>query len=106
MRNCIVIAVAAAVLQGCAPPVMFAVDVDEPIDGGTLTLNDQSAKLMQNLDGSYWAKWEGSDASGSIMIRYPDGKSTICPVGYVTHGMIPPIEFEVRERKCVQVRYD
>jgi hypothetical protein len=66
---------------------MFAVDVDEPIAGGTLTLNGRSARLMKNIDGAYWAKWGGADANGRIDILYPDGGKASCGIGYVTNGM-------------------
>lgn len=78
---------------------MIAVDVDEEIEGGKLVLNGKSAGLTKNVDGVYWAKWDGPDASGYIEIRYPDGERIQCRVGYVTHGMEPQ-RFEVRDRTC------
>ncbi|UOR14687.1 hypothetical protein [Qipengyuania aquimaris] len=104
MRRFLIV-LGAAILSACSPPVMFAVDVDEEIDGGTLVLNGESAALMQNMDGSYWARWDGSDASGFIELIYPDGKTARCEVGYVTQGMLDVQSFEVRERACAQVRY-
>ncbi len=91
-------------LASCAPDPMFAVDVDEPIELSKLTLNGNSANMMKNVDGRYWAKWGGSDAGGSIEIYYPDGKSISCEIGYVTHGHgLPEIQaFEVKNRKCAQ----
>ena len=89
-------------LSACSPPVMFRVDVDEQVKGGTLTLNGNSADLMKNLDGNYWAKWNGSDADGDIRIVFPDGQTTTCHVGYVTQGMGIQ-EFEIRHRQCEQV---
>ncbi|MGE3692861.1 MAG: hypothetical protein AB7F98_15915 [Novosphingobium sp.] len=83
---------------------MFRVQVDEPVVGGVLVLNGHSAKLMHNVDGAYWAKWNGSDASGTVEVQYPDGSKTICQVGYVTHGMIEPQEFVIERRKCHQER--
>ena len=96
------ILLAALCLTSCSPPVMFSVDADEPIEGGTLTLNGYSANLMKNVDGAYWAKWNGSDADGRIEIIFPDGGTTTCRVGYVTQGMNVQ-EFTVRGRKCEQV---
>lgn len=93
----------ASLLTSCSPPVMFAVDVDEPISGGALILNGNSAGLMKNIDGAYWAKWSGSDASGSIVVRYPDGAKTTCSVGYVTHGMSDIQRFEIKKRICEQL---
>jgi hypothetical protein len=81
---------------------MFRVDVDEKVDGGTLTLNGTSAHLMKNVDGSYWAKWDRSDADGEIQIMFPDGGTTTCRIGYVTHGLTVQ-EFVVRSRRCEQV---
>jgi hypothetical protein len=78
---------------------MFAVDVDEPIAGGTLTLNGRSARLKKNMDGRYWAKWNGSDADGKIDILYPDGGKASCRIGYVTHGMSIQ-NFSVSKRIC------
>ncbi|MFK7843090.1 MAG: hypothetical protein AB8B54_12565, partial [Sphingorhabdus sp.] len=74
---------ATLLISSCAPEPMFAVDVDEPVESAKLTLNDNSAKMMKNVDGRYWAKWGGSDAGGRITIYYPDGDLTICEVGYV-----------------------
>ncbi|MBY6217559.1 hypothetical protein [Qipengyuania aquimaris] len=95
----------ALILSACSPPVMFAVDVDEEIDRGNLVLNGDAAALMKNTDGAYWAKWDGSDASGYIELIYPDGETVRCEVGYVTQGMRDVQSFEVRERACAQVRY-
>jgi hypothetical protein len=81
---------------------MFRVIVDEPIVGGDLTLNGRSAHLMHNVDGAYWAKWTGSDASGQIVIRYADGANTTCRVGYVTRGMTEIQDFEITRRECEQ----
>ncbi len=91
-------------ISACAPEPMFAVDVDEPVESAKLTLNGNSAKMMKNVDGRYWAKWGGSDAGGRIIVSYPDGDSTVCEVGYVTHGHgIPEVQsFEVEDRKCEQ----
>ena len=89
----------ASLLAGCSWPVMFRVEVDEPITGGKLTLNGKSAALMKNVDGAYWAKWNGSDAAGEVEVRYPDGSTATCQIGYVTHGMgIQTIQ--VRRRHC------
>lgn len=90
-----------AILGGCSQPAMFAVDVDEKIEDGTLVLNGKSAALFHNVDGAYWGKWNGSDASGRIDVRYPDGTLVYCRVGYVTQGMEPQ-RFTVRHRKCTQ----
>jgi hypothetical protein len=87
-------------LMACSPPVMFRVEVDEPIDGGTLTLNGNSAALIKNADGAYWAKWDGSDASGRIEIVYPDGTKAVCTVGYVTNGLLEIQNFVVTDRQC------
>ena len=92
----------AILLSSCSSPVMFRVDVDEKIEGGTLTLNGKSADLMKNVDGDYWAKWNGSDADGEIKIVFPDGKTTTCRIGYVTPG-VGIQEFAVRHRQCEQV---
>ncbi|MCW2337298.1 hypothetical protein M2337_001531 [Sphingobium sp. B2D3A] len=81
---------------------MFRVDVDETIIGGELVLNGNAARLMKNVDGAYWAKWTGGDASGEIIIRYPDKKSAVCRIGYVTSGM-DIREFVVRHRICEQM---
>ncbi len=86
-------------LPSCSPPVMFSVDVDEEIAGGTLTLNGSSARLERNADGTYWAKWDGSDASGQITLEYPDGSTARCEVGYVTHG-IKEQRYQVVDREC------
>jgi hypothetical protein len=80
---------------------MFRVDVDEPIEHGKLTLNGNSADLMKNLDGAYWAKWSGSDARGTIEIVFPDGGATTCRVGYITNGMGVQ-DFSIRNRRCEQ----
>jgi hypothetical protein len=78
---------------------MFRVYVDEPIATGTLTLNGHSARLMANVDGAYWAKWNGADAGGQIEIRYRDGGEAFCHIGYVTNGMgIQTVR--VRKRVC------
>jgi len=79
---------------------MFSVDVDEEITGGALTLNGSSARLIRNADGSYWAKWDGSDASGQITLDYHDGSTVRCAVGYVTHG-IKEQRYRVVDRECV-----
>lgn len=94
-----------AFVSACSVPVTFAVDVDEDIRGGTLTLNGKTSELTQNLDGQYWGKWGGSDASGEIELIFLDGENVRCPVGYVTHGMIEPQKFIVSDRDCKQVRY-
>lgn len=91
-------------LAGCSPPVLFAVEVDEPIAGGSLTLNGHSAKLMRNVDGVYWAKWSGSDADGRIDVAFADGASASCRVGYVTRGMTEVQRFSVKARKCQKLR--
>ena len=82
---------------------MFAVDVDEEIEGGTLTLNDNTANLTRNLDGRYWVKWGGSDASGHIEVSFPDGETARCTIDYVTHGMIDIQEFVIKDRVCLSV---
>lgn len=91
-------------VSSCVLEPMFAVDVDEPVESAKLTLNGNSANMMKNVDGRYWAKWGGSDAGGSIDIFYPDGAVTKCEIGYVTHGHgVPEIQsFEVKNRKCEQ----
>jgi hypothetical protein len=88
-------------LAGCSPPVMFRVEVDEPISGGELTLNGNSVKLMKNIDGAYWAKWAGADAGGEIIVHYADGMSARCEIGYVTHGMTDIQDFRILRRACV-----
>jgi hypothetical protein len=85
--------------SACSPPVMFSVDVDEPISGGTLTLNGASARLMKNIDGAYWGIWNGADASGTIEVLYPGGQRASCSVGYVTPGMSIQT-YTIRNRKC------
>jgi hypothetical protein len=90
-------------LSGCSVPVMFSVSVDEEIRGGTLTLNGKRAPLMRNVDGAYWAKWEGSDASGTIEVVFPDGGKAVCEIGYVTHGMTDVQAYEVIDRTCTAV---
>ena len=97
--------ISAVFLSGCSPPVMFAVDVDEKIDGGNLVLNGKAAALMKNADGAYWAKWDGSDASEFIELIYPDGEAVRCEVGYVTHATLDVQTFEVKGRTCAQVRF-
>ena len=87
-------------LASCSPPVLFAVEVDEPIKGGVLTLNGHSAKLMRNIDGRYWAKWDGPDADGRIDVKFVDGASASCRVGYVTNGMTDVQRFRIFARKC------
>ena len=79
---------------------MFSVSVDEDVSGGTLTLNGKRAPLMHNIDGAYWAKWDGSDASGVIEIVYPDGAKVVCEIGYVTRGMTDVQRYEVIDRHC------
>ena len=96
---------AALLTTSCAPPVMFRVDVDEPIQVGTLTLNGRSAELMKNVDGAYWGKWNGSDAAGQIEIMFADRKSATCRIGYVSHGITKIQQFEVKKRVCNQVIY-
>ncbi len=87
-------------LAACSPPVMFSVSVDEPVEGGRLVLNGRSADLMQNVDGNYWAKWDGADAHGQIEIQYPDGTMTACEIGYVTNGLQNVQQFAVTDRTC------
>ncbi len=91
----------ALLLAGCSSPVMFRVEVDEAISGGELTLNGNSARLMKNIDGAYWAKWNGSDADGDIVVHFVDGADVKCMVGYVTRGYGTQT-FVVRQRKCEQ----
>ena len=98
----LVILAAAGLLVSCSPPVMFSVAADEPIERGKLTLNGNSVELMKNVDGAYWAKWNGSDAHGTIEIVYPDGAVVTCRVGYVTQGMGIQ-EFSVQDRQCEHV---
>ncbi len=90
-------------LSGCSVPVMFSVSVDEEVSGGTLTLNGKRAPLMRNVDGAYWAKWDGSDASGTIEVVYPDGTKAVCEIGYVTHGMTDVQKYAVIDRQCTAV---
>ncbi len=90
-------------VSACSPPVMFSVSADEDIRAGTLTLNGKSAPLMRNIDGAHWAKWDGSDASGVIEIVFPDGTTTVCEVGYVTHGMMDVQTYVIADRVCAQV---
>lgn len=99
MRS-VISAASCLTLAGCSAPVMFSVAVDEDIDHGTLTLNGNTGKLMRNMDGNYWAKWSGSDASGHIEVVFSDGETTRCEVGYVTHGLLEVQEFVVENRKC------
>ena len=91
------------IAASCSMPVMFKVNVNERIVGGRLTLNGRSDRLMRSLDGAYWAKWNGSDASGSIEILYPDGEKVTCNVGYVANGIFDIQEFAVTDRVCQQV---
>lgn len=90
-------------LPGCSIPVMCSVTVDEEVSGGTLTLSGKSARLMRNVDGAYWARWDGSDASGTIEVVYPDGAKAVCEVGYVTHGMTDVQAYAVVDRQCAAV---
>ena len=90
-------------LASCSSPVLFAVEVDEPIKGGVLTLNGKSAKLMRNIDGRFWAKWDGSDADGSVDVTFVDGASASCRVGYVTNGMTDVQAFRIIARRCEPV---
>ena len=105
MRGAMAIALVLAMLliESCSLPVMFRVEVDEAIDHGTLTLNGRSVGLMKNVDGAYWAKWNGSDASGQIDIVFTDRAGASCAVGYVTHGISDIQQFLVRRRRCMQV---
>lgn len=81
-------------------PPMFSVQVDEPIAGGTITLNGGTVPLMKNVDGAYWAKWREAVAEGKITVRFPDGKSVSCGVGYKP-GSSPRMQvFAIRDRKC------
>ena len=86
-------------LTSCSLPVMFSVAVDEPVLRGKLTLNGNSADLVKNFDGAYWAKWNGSDAAGTIDVVFPDGAVVTCRVGYVTQGMGVQA-FSIHDRHC------
>lgn len=90
-------------LAACSPPVLFRVQTDEPVVSGSLQLNGKSANLMKNFDDAYWAKWNGSDASGKITLQFEDGASTTCIVGYVTNGMNEIQEYAVSRRVCKHV---
>jgi len=90
-------------VAGCSPPVMFRVQADEPIESGRLILNGRSADLMRNVDGAYWAKWDGADASGQIELFFAGGRTVRCEIGYVTNGLIEVQEFVVESRRCRQV---
>jgi|GEM_PF-1132170 len=94
------LAFALILLSSCSPPQMFRVEVDEPVTRATLTLNGASAGMMKNVDGAYWAKWNGSDASGKIDIVFPDGGIVSCKIGYVTSGLTEVRTFVMRGRKC------
>ena len=100
MRYRTLLVSAMLIVSSCSMPVMFRVDVDEQIVGGTLILNGHSAHLMKNVDGAYWGKWNGSDASGRIEISYSDGGKATCTVGYVTPGMSEIQSFSVTHRVC------
>lgn len=89
-------------LVACSRPVMFRVESDEVINDGILTLNGHSARLMKNVDGAYWAKWNGADADGRITVSFPDGGHASCRVGYITNGMGTQ-QFAIANRQCVQV---
>lgn len=97
----VLIALTLGSLSACSPPVMFSVTVDEEVRSGTLTLNGASAPLMENVDGAYWAKWDGSDASGRIVVVFADGGTAVCDIGYVTHGMGVQ-SYQVANRRCSQ----
>ncbi len=99
MKKLIAMLLLFGALAACSPPVMFRVAVDEPSVGGTLTLNGASAELMHNVDGNYWAKWDGSDADGQIDVRFPDGGHVVCRIGYVTKGMQIQ-NYEIVHRQC------
>ena len=90
-------------VSSCATPPMFAVEVDEPIKSGTITLNDGSAPLIKNLDGAYWAKWTERDAKGKIVVLFPDGTETSCEISYAV-GKSPQMQrFKVVFRQCMQI---
>lgn len=90
-------------LSGCSVPVMFSVTVDEEVSGGALTLNGKRAPLMRNVDGAYWAKWDGPDASGKIEFVFPDGAKAVCEIGYVTRGMTDVQRYAVIDWECTAV---
>lgn len=103
MCRAIVLALLMPLLAACQQPVMFSVSVDEPVKGGRLILNGKSANLMRNVDGHYWAKWNGADASGRIDIEFPDGSIASCRIGYVTNGMLEIQHYAVTDRLCAPV---
>ena len=89
----------ALLLSGCSPPVMFKMEVDEPITGGELILNGRSARLMKNVDGAYWGKWNGADADGEMVVHYSDGATARCRIGYATRGMEIQT-YRIQHRQC------
>ena len=89
-----------AFVAGCSRPVMFRVQVDEAVLGGKLTLNGNSARLIKNVDGAYWAKWDGNYASGEILVEYPDGATVKCQIDHVTHDMTEIQDFRILQRRC------
>lgn len=87
--------------SGATGSVPFRVDVDEEITGGTLMLNGEAVPLeRQGYENSYTAEWTKSDASGEIVVTYPDGATARCEIGYVTHGMYKIQHYSVVARKC------
>ena len=88
-------------LSSCGYTHRFEVRSDDPITSGFVQLNDKSAPL--HVRGDHFATGElalGADADGRIVIRHSSGPTTVCPIGYVTHGENEPHHFTIEHGKC------
>lgn len=83
-----------------APPHRFVVSADRQIQSAQLTLNDRT-KEMQIDKKTAWGSMNLSDASGNITVRFVDGTTTDCLIGYVTNGEREPHRIRALGGSCI-----
>lgn len=89
-----------------APPHRFIVSLDEPARSAHLALgnaNGMTETLMAGGPIRFTASRDIGDASGSIRIKWPDGSTTDCPVGYITNGEAEPHLVAIHKRQCAEI---
>jgi hypothetical protein len=88
-------------VSACGQVHRFEIRSDEAMKSAVVELRNKSTLLK--IRDEHFASGElaiGGDADGRLIIVQASGRTTVCPVGYVTDGEDEPHRFAVGRGKC------
>jgi len=98
-RQLLVLAVLA--LSACAPPHRFEIRSDEPMKSVQLELaNSRKTEVKVISPRHAIGEVHVSDSSGEIRVTMLDGRTIICPIGYITNGEREPHNVTISSGRC------